>query len=257
MAASPDLAHGLETPLQATARAFAGRLRPPEPPRARNVSGRVRTKGRKMAIINGTPGADELRGTNRDDLIRGFGGIDEIDGRDGDDEISGGSRGDDIVAGDGDDLVLGNRGNDDIAGDSGNDSVDGGDGNDEIDGDNGRDTLFGGRGNDDLAGNNGGDALDGGRGNDLLEGGTGNDELAGGGGSDTFEFDPGDGRDTIVDWTPGTDLIDLVDFDYDRFRDVMRDAFNEGGNVVFNLDGTDITVLDVAKSDFNASDFIL
>ena len=38
----------------------------------------------------------------------------------------------------------------------------------------------------------------------------------------------------------------------------MRDAFNVGDDVVFNLDdGTEITVLDVSKSDFNASDFIL
>ena len=38
----------------------------------------------------------------------------------------------------------------------------------------------------------------------------------------------------------------------------MRDAFNVGDDVVFNLDdGIEITVLDVSKSDFNASDFIL
>ena len=67
-----------------------------------------------------------------------------------------------------------------------------------------------------MAGGNARDVLDGGRGNDLVEGGTGNDELAGGGGTDTFEFDAGDGRDTIVDWAGGTDLIDLVDFDYSR-----------------------------------------
>ena len=38
----------------------------------------------------------------------------------------------------------------------------------------------------------------------------------------------------------------------------MRDAFNVGDDVVFSLDdGVDITVLDVSKSDFDASDFIL
>ena len=52
-------------------------------------------------------------------------------------------------------------------------------------------------------------------------------------------------------------MFAVARIDYSRFREVMHDAFNVGDDVVFNLDGTDITVLDVSKSDFDASDFIL
>ena len=108
---------------------------------------------------------------------------------------------------------------DDIEGDNGDDTLVGSGGNDELDGDNGRDVLCGGDGNDEWRAATARTCSTAAEARDLIEGGAGNDQLAGGGGSDTFEFDPGDGRDTIVDWTIGTDLIDLVDFDYDRFRD--------------------------------------
>ena len=52
--------------------------------------------------------------------------------------------------------------------------------------------------------------------------------------------------------------MDLDDFGYSSFRQVMRDATNVGGDVVFDFgSGTEVTVLDTAKSDFSASDFLL
>ena len=92
-----------------------------------------------------------------------------------------------------------------------------------------------------------------------LDGGRGNDELTGGKGADVFEFETGDGRDVITDWGRGADRIELDDdFGYSNFRQVMRDATNVGGDVVFDFgSGTEVTVLDASKSDFNASDFLL
>jgi Ca2+-binding RTX toxin-like protein len=74
-------------------------------------------------------------------------------------------------------------------------------------------TAFG----DILKGGDGDDDLDGGAGADSLKGGRGEDLLTGGDGIDTFVFAAlkqspakgGAGRDTITDFTPGEDLIDL------------------------------------------------
>lgn len=49
--------------------------------------------------------------------------------------------------------------------------------------------------------------LTGAGGNDRLHGGAGNDFMTGGAGADTFTFYRGDGRDTIRDFTPGTDKL--------------------------------------------------
>jgi serralysin len=81
-----------------------------------------------------------------------------------------------------------------------------------------------GAGNDKLIGNDaanrlesgaGNDVLIGGGGNDVLIGGLGKDVMTGGAGADSFVFlsdadsTPGLGRDTITDFTRGSDLIDL------------------------------------------------
>ncbi len=47
-------------------------------------------------------------------------------------------------------------------------------------------------------------------GNDLIVGGFGNDTLTGGGGSDRFRIQIGRGTDTITDFTPGVDIIELA-----------------------------------------------
>jgi Ca2+-binding RTX toxin-like protein len=89
--------------------------------------------------------------------------------------------------------------------------------------------LFGGRSND---------TLKGGAGNDLLLGSLGADTLAGGGGVDTFRFDAtthsnATTTDHILDFTPGTDKIDLSRVDADAnvagnqgFTWIGSNAFN-------------------------------
>ncbi|WP_424980022.1 beta strand repeat-containing protein [Leisingera sp. S232] len=58
-----------------------------------------------MAIFNGTPGSDQIAGTNDDDIITGLAGADDINGADGNDTIDGGADDDNILGGAGDDEI--------------------------------------------------------------------------------------------------------------------------------------------------------
>jgi Ca2+-binding RTX toxin-like protein len=85
----------------------------------------------------------------------------------------------------------------------------GGNGNDWLNGSATQIQLIaeGDAGNDRLIGGKANDVLSGGAGNDILSGGKGNDTLTGGAGKDIFHFTPGDGVDTITDFTAGQDII--------------------------------------------------
>jgi Ca2+-binding RTX toxin-like protein len=77
----------------------------------------------------------------------------------------------------------------------------------------GDDALAGGAGADTITGGSGNDDLQGGAGNDRLAGGTGDDGLTLGAGADVVVFTKGDGVDWVVDFTPGTDRLELHGFD--------------------------------------------
>jgi Ca2+-binding RTX toxin-like protein len=176
-----------------------------------------------MAIINGTPGDDNLVGTTGDDQIYAFGGNDFVFGRGGNDLLDGGDGHDQLRAGEGDDRLLGGDGDDFLAGGDGDDILDGGAGWDRtsfftgatagvtvdlrIQGvaqntGRGMDTLIGiehtsGTAFDDvLIGNDGdnwlwgdptgNDTISGNGGNDLIWVGVGNHVVSGGGGIDTL-----------------------------------------------------------------------
>ena len=103
-----------------------------------------------------------------------------------------------------DDYFGGSSTNDTIAGAGGNDTLIGGLGNDWIMGDEGDDSLEGQGGVDSLEGGTGNDTLNGQRGNDLLEGGEGADTFI-----FTYAIGSGWGNDTITDFSPEEDIIDL------------------------------------------------
>ncbi len=147
-------------------------------------------------VTKGSENAEVLQGAETSDVIYGLGGDDTVAGRQGDDLIFG-NEGDDILRGD-ENLVLptGNPG--------GNDLIYGGEGNDSIDGKGGDDSLYGEAGDDYILGNIGSDLIVGGYGNDTLAG----DDLYSTEGSDTFVL-ASEGTDVILDFTVGSDLIEL------------------------------------------------
>jgi len=111
-------------------------------------------------------------------------------------------------------------------------------------------------GNDTLTGGNLADVLLGGAGNDILVGGPGNDVLSGGAGSNTFRFldmsgtTANFGKDTIVDFKPGQDVIEI---DHTLFADtaaLLAATTDDGhGNAVITVDANNtITLAGLSKA---------
>ncbi|WP_244286826.1 cadherin domain-containing protein [Caulobacter radicis] len=141
-----------------------------------------------------------------------------------------GSGFDDNIGGDANANVLtGGSGNDTVAGRAGNDVLEGGAGND---------TLYGGTGDDRLYGGDGDDYLAAESGNDVLDGGAGNDTLIGGDDSDTYLLDVNSGADTIYNYDPSGDDIDVL-----GYKDINRESlwFQRSGNdLVVSVIGTTV-----------------
>ena len=126
----------------------------------------------------------------------------------------------------------------DFAAGAGNDTLDGTRANGSLvaRGDAGNDVFNGGAGDDVFLGGAGNDTLRGGGGDDTLDGGAGADTLRGGAGNDTFAYDviaqspagPAN-RDSITDFTPGKDQIDLSAVD--AVPGAGNQAFNFLGNI--------------------------
>ena len=175
-------------------------------------------------IFNGTIGSDMVSGQSADDVLAGDAGNDVIHGGDGDDILYG-NEGDDRLYGDGghdclyggqdhDELYAG-AGDDVVYGNRADDVLYGGAGQDRLYGNQDADTLFGNQDADALYGGQGDDTLYGGQGNDVLNGGAGNDRLAGNKGADRFVFHPGQGTDTVADFSfEEGDRLDLQGQDY-------------------------------------------
>ena len=164
------------------------------------------------ATIVGSDRADDIRGTNRNDVIASLGGRDTVDGRGGNDTICLGAGADEATGGGGDDLIDGEAGADYIRGNRGVDTIFGGAGRDEIRGGGDGDSISGGRGADIIYANAGADTVDGGDGADVIYGGGADDTLVGGAGADSIfgqngddSLDGGDGRDEL-DGGRGTDV---------------------------------------------------
>ncbi|MGV6847913.1 MAG: M10 family metallopeptidase C-terminal domain-containing protein [Marinibacterium sp.] len=231
--------------------------------------------------VTGGAGRDKLIGDDGANLLQGGDGKDRLIGRKGDDRLEGGPGDDQLEGGPGADALIGGAGTDravykkvtdpltiDLAhpgantgqarGDSfsGIENVTGGSAGDVISGDDGANRIWGKDGHDTLSGRAGNDDLYGGKGRDRLEGGAGNDRLEGGGGADTFVFERG--HDTLVDFDPGKDRIELVaDALWDgtltpgkvinRFAEITSGSVvldfgdPDGSGAVLTIDGLDTT----------------
>ena len=143
-----------------------------------------------------------------------------------------------FIAGAGSDIVGGNAAANHLMGNDGNDGLWGSGGDDVLDGGAGIDRLFG---------NTGNDTLNGGNGNDVLNGGPGEDELRGGDGSDSYVFEPGHGNDTIFDFAPGEDKINLTAFDIDDNYEFTTTSTEEG----VSIDLTDIEGGNILLAELN------
>ncbi|WP_059763061.1 S-layer family protein, partial [Pseudomonas sp. TAD18] len=177
-----------------------------------------------------------LTGTAGDDVMLVAAGNNTVHGGDGNDVLSGTT---------GNNNFYGDAGNDLLFSGSGNDLLDGGTGNDtasyahsaagvtvtlastaqqntvgagldtlvsieNLTGSNFNDVLTGDGNANVINGGLGNDTLNGGGGDDILIGGMGNNTLTGGTGNDTFLYQQGNtGRDTVTDFTFGSDKLDL------------------------------------------------
>ena len=139
-------------------------------------------------------GIENLSGSGFADTLRGDGASNQLAGNGGDDVLVG--RG-------GNDILVGGDGNDQLFGDDGDDRLEGGSGDDIIRGGAGNDTLLGGEGADQLYAESGDDFLDGGAGSDVLHGGLDND---------TYIVTRTSGADTIINFDPSGDDIDVLGF---------------------------------------------
>lgn len=150
-----------------------------------------------------------------------------------------------------------------IGGDDGNNTIvgnpDGADGpHDLLMGYGGNDRLRGKKGDDDLYGGEGRDRLFGGKGNDHLNGEEGNDKLWGGRGYDIFVFEKGTGRDKVLDFNPYQDKIDLSDFGFKSYYEVLWAARHKGHNTVIDLeDGDKVQLVGVKLWQLSPDNFIL
>lgn len=155
------------------------------------------------------------------------------------------------------DRKTGGKGDDHMEGGPGDDKLDGFEGNDSVFGGDGNDTLWGGNGGDTLRGDGGDDRLSGGSGNDSLEGGTGNDTLWGGEGGDLFIFQSGCGKDQVLDFAPGEDLLE-VDLGMNgtnikTYADLADASHQVDNDTIVDLgNGDSIRLLDVNAEDVHA-----
>lgn len=167
-----------------------------------------------------------------------------------------GARGNDrIIGNDLDNLLRGHGGRDLLAGKAGDDRLEGGSGGDTLWGDHGDDMMFGGRGGDRMRGGAGDDWLSGNRGQDLLDGQAGDDFLIGGRGKDVFIFKNNGGSDTVADFTPGKDQLNIIGHgDIDRLLDQAHDT-DKG--LLFDFGAGDSLLLYDITLDSLGDDFLI
>ena len=183
--------------------------------------------------INGGTGNYGIYNYGEKVTILGGSGNDYISNHKGADKVT-------IKGGGGNDRLFGSSGKDKLYGEAGKDELSGGDGKDTLSGGMGNDSLLGDAGDDSLSGGTGNDSLFGGSEDDTLWGGKGNDSLWGDDGEDVFIYKPGEGTDTIFDYT-SDDMLKILKadgsagtFSKSNFSDgVLTLTISGGGSVIF------------------------
>jgi Ca2+-binding RTX toxin-like protein len=183
-----------------------------------NGAANILTGNNSANVLNGLAGADTLRGRAGDDLLRGDEGSDVLIGGLGADTLNGGAGNDRAQYNDSTEGVVV-----DLQTPANNTSLAEGDvfiSIENLFGSGYADQLWGDATANTLSGLAGDDQLQGRGGADLLVGGAGRDTLTGGAGADIFDFDKlsesaplAANADTISDFTPGVDVIDVSDLD--------------------------------------------
>ena len=197
-------------------------------------------------ILIGGDGRDALRGAAGDDLLRGGAGDDVLEGGAGVDALVG-DGGLDIASYAGSaarvvvNLGSGFRSGGDAAGDSFA----------------GIEGLVGSAFNDVLVGTAGDDVLIGGDGLDRLRGEAGDDQLTGGDSADIFVHAPGDGQDSILDFTFGLDRLSLSAYGFADFAELDALTGPVAGGLLVNLPGPDSILLRGVPDALTQADVIL
>ncbi len=208
----------------------------------------------------GGNGDNQLFGDKGDDSLVGAGGSDYARGGDGNDTIAVGEGRNDVSGGAGNDSISVGHGDNEINGGAGNDTITAGNGGNLVGGGDGDDSITTGSGDDTILAGQGADTLDAGAGQDSLEGGTDNDLLVGGGGADTFGFAPGDGQDWVLDFTPGSDVVDLrASTHIHYFNALLANAQPVDVNlrITLSADATDrLSLLGVETAQLTPRDFM-
>lgn len=196
--------------------------------------------GYNTSLIEGSVQADNLLGTDGNDILNGGGGDDQLDGGVGLFDVADYSSLSkrlvvDLEAGmakgDGTDTliniegVIGGSGNDQIKGSTGDNLLEGGRGNDHLFGQGGNDIIYAGSGNDKVVAGSGDDLIDGGTGNDNISAGDGDNEVYGGAGNDRIVT--GAGTDLIFGGE-GNDQLRSGDGDDEIYGDAGKDVIFAG-----------------------------
>lgn len=182
-------------------------------------------------------------------------GDDTVIGTDGS-EVLGGSAGDDLIeAHGGNDQIYGGH---EPGGETGlNDRIDAGAGDDTVFAAAGNDSIHGGEGDDLIFNGAGADSVWGGEGDDTLWGGPGDDIFTGGDGSDIFAFGIQNGTDTVTDFTPGEDLLDIRSSGIDGIDGLRTIATDTAEGLLISYDGTTILLQGLGLADLAESDLLL
>ncbi len=146
-----------------------------------------------------------------------------------------------VIGNDLDNLLRGHGARDLLAGKAGDDRLEGGSGGDTLWGDHGDDLMLGGRGGDRMRGGAGDDRLSGNRGQDRLDGQSGDDFLIGGRGKDVFIFKNQGGADTVGDFKPGKDMLNIIGHG-DR-EDLLSRAHDTDKGLLFDFGADDSLLL--------------